>query len=62
MISIQPILLASGILLFRNIQRQLDVKLIKSISYESRLIQSHYEIKDDTHLKTTITFSVATFN
>jgi hypothetical protein len=52
MISIQPILLASGIPLFRNIQRQLDLKLIKSISYESRLIQSHYEIKDYAHLKT----------
>ena len=50
--SIHPIVLAKGIPLFRNIQRQLDLKLIKSSSYQSGLIQSHYEIKDDMHLKT----------
>lgn len=50
-LSIHPIVLAKGILLFRNIQTQLDLKMIKSIYYESGLIQSHYEIKDDTHLK-----------
>jgi dihydrofolate reductase len=50
-LSIHPIVLAKGIPLFRNIQTQLDLKLIKSIYYESGLIQSHYEIKDDTHLK-----------
>lgn len=50
-LSIHPIVLAKGIPLFRNIQTQLDLELIKSIYYESGLIQSHYEIKDDTHLK-----------
>jgi dihydrofolate reductase len=50
-LSIHPIVLAKGIPLFRNIQRQLDLKLIKSSSYQSGLIQSHYEIKDVTQLK-----------
>ena len=50
-LSIHPIVLAKGISLFRNIQRQLDLKLIKSISYQSGLIQLHYEIKDVTQLK-----------
>lgn len=50
-LSIHPILLAKGIPLFRNIQRQSNLKLIKSIYYESGLIQTHYEIKDHTHLK-----------
>jgi dihydrofolate reductase len=50
-LSIHPIVLAKGIPLFRNIQRQLDLKLIKSISYQSGLIQLHYEIKDVTQLK-----------
>ena len=50
-LSIHPIVLAKGIPLFRNIQRQLDLKLIKSISYQSGLIQSYYEIKDVIQLK-----------
>jgi dihydrofolate reductase len=50
-LSIHPIVLAKGIILFRNIERQLDLKLIKSISYQSGLIQSHYEIKDVIQLK-----------
>jgi len=44
-LSIHPIVLAKCIPLFRNIQRQLNLKLTKSISYESGLIQSHYDVK-----------------
>ena len=44
-LSIHPIVLAKGIPLFRNIQRQLNLKLTKSISYESGLIQSHFDVK-----------------
>ena len=50
-LSIHPIVLAKGIPLFRNNQRQSNLKLIKSIYYESGLIQTRYEIKDDMHLK-----------
>jgi len=44
-LSIHPIVLAKCIPLFRNIQRQLNLKLTKSISYESGLIQSHFDVK-----------------
>jgi dihydrofolate reductase len=44
-LSIHPIILGKGIPLFKNIHRQLDLKLINSGSYTSGLIQSHYEVK-----------------
>jgi dihydrofolate reductase len=43
-LSIHPIILGRGIPLFRNLQRQMNLKLVKSIPYESGLIQLHYEL------------------
>jgi dihydrofolate reductase len=44
-LSIHPIVLTEGIPLFKNAQRQLNLKLLKCNSYESGLIQSHYEVE-----------------
>jgi dihydrofolate reductase len=44
-LSIHPIVLTEVIPLFKNIQRQLNLKLLKSNSYESGLVQSHYEVE-----------------
>jgi dihydrofolate reductase len=43
-LSIHPIVLGKGIPLFRNLQRQMNLKLVKSIPYESGLVQLHYEL------------------
>jgi dihydrofolate reductase len=43
-LSIHPIVLGKGIPLFRNLQRQMNLKLAKSIPYESGLVQLHYEL------------------
>jgi dihydrofolate reductase len=42
-LSIHPILLGKGIPLFKNLQRQLNLKLVKSIPYENGLMQLHYK-------------------
>jgi dihydrofolate reductase len=42
--SIHPIVLGKGIPLFRNLQRQMNLTLVKSIPYESGLVQLHYEL------------------
>jgi len=43
-LSIHPIVLGKGIPLFINLQRQMNLKLVKSIPYESGLVQLHYEL------------------
>jgi dihydrofolate reductase len=43
-LSIHPIILAKGIPLFKNIQRQVILKLLKSIPFDNGLIQMHYHI------------------
>jgi len=43
-LSIHPIVLGKGIPLFRNLQRQMNLKLVNSIPYESGLVQLHYEL------------------
>jgi dihydrofolate reductase len=43
-LSIYRIVLGKGIHLFRNLQRQINVKMVKSIPYENGLIQLHYEL------------------
>jgi dihydrofolate reductase len=43
-LSIHPIVLGKGIPLFRNLQRQMNLKLVKSIPFESGLVQLHYEL------------------
>jgi dihydrofolate reductase len=43
-LSIHPIVLGKGIHLFRNLQRQINLKMVKSIPYENGLIQLHYEL------------------
>jgi dihydrofolate reductase len=42
-LSIHPIVNAKGILLFKNVQKQMNMKLVKSIPYENGLMQLHYE-------------------
>ena len=41
-LSIHPIILGKGIPLFKNLQGQLNLKLVKSIPYENGLMQLHY--------------------
>jgi dihydrofolate reductase len=43
-ISIHPLILGKGILLFREIKRQIKLKVLNSITYNSSLIQIHYKI------------------
>ena len=43
-LSIHPIVLGKGTSLFRNLQRQMNLKLVKSIPFESGLVQLHYEL------------------
>jgi dihydrofolate reductase len=42
-LSIHPILLGKGIPLFKNLQRQIDLKLIKSIPYQNGLMQLYFK-------------------
>lgn len=42
-LSVHPILLGRGIPLFKNLQRQINLKLVKSIPYENGLMQLYYK-------------------
>jgi dihydrofolate reductase len=42
--SIHPLILGNGISLFREIKRQIKLKVLNSITYNSGLIQIHYKI------------------
>jgi dihydrofolate reductase len=42
-LSIHPIILGKGIPLFKNLQGQQNLKLVKSIPYENGLMQLHYK-------------------
>ena len=44
-LSIHPIVLTNGIPLFKSLQREVKLKLIKSVSYKNGLVQSRYELK-----------------
>jgi dihydrofolate reductase len=44
-LSIHPIILGNGIALFKNLQGQMNLKLIKSTPYESGLMQLYYKYK-----------------
>jgi len=44
-LSIHPIILGNGIALFKNSQGQTNLRLIKSIPYESGLLQLYYQYK-----------------
>ena len=44
-LSIHPIILDNGIALFKNLQGQTNIKLIKSTTYESGLMQLYYKYK-----------------
>jgi dihydrofolate reductase len=44
-LSIHPIILGNGIALFKNLQGQTNLRLIKSIPYESGLLQLYYQYK-----------------
>lgn len=43
-VSVHPVVLGRGMPLFKNMQRQIDLKLVKSIPYPSGLVQLHYEL------------------
>jgi dihydrofolate reductase len=43
-LSVHPILLGKGKLLFSDIQSRIQLKLIKNIAYSSGLVQVHYQI------------------
>jgi dihydrofolate reductase len=43
-LSVHPIVLGGGIPLFKNLHRQVNLKLIKYIPYENSLVQLHYEL------------------
>ena len=43
-VSVHPVVLGRGIPLFKNVQRQIDLKLVKSISYPGGLVLLHYEL------------------
>ncbi len=43
-LSIHPLILGNGISLFREIKRQIKLKVLNSITYNSGLIQIHYKI------------------
>ena len=42
-LSMHPIVLGRGIPLFKNLQRQLNLKLVKSIPYQNGLMQLYYK-------------------
>jgi dihydrofolate reductase len=42
-LSVHPIVLGKGIPLFENLQKQLNLKLVKSIPYQNGLMQLYYE-------------------
>jgi dihydrofolate reductase len=44
-LSIHPIILGNGIPLFKNLQGQMNLKLIKAIPYENGLMQLYYKYK-----------------
>lgn len=44
-ISIHPIILGKGIELFKNDNKEMQLKLKKNMSYSSGLVQLHYEVK-----------------
>jgi len=44
-LSIHPIILGNGIALFKNLQGQTNLRLIKSTPYESGLLQLYYQYK-----------------
>jgi dihydrofolate reductase len=43
-LSIHPLIIGNGISLFREIKRQIKLKVLNSITYNSGLIQIHYKI------------------
>jgi dihydrofolate reductase len=43
-LSVHPIILGNGKLLFNDIQKRVQLKLINSISYSSGLTQLHYQV------------------
>lgn len=43
-LSVHPIVLGGGIQLFKNLHRHINLKLIKSISYENSLVQLYYKL------------------
>jgi dihydrofolate reductase len=43
-LSVHPIVLSKGIPLFKNVQIELTLKLLKSIPYDNGLVQLHYEL------------------
>lgn len=42
-LSMHPIVLGKGVPLFKNLKKQLDLKLVKSIPYQNGLMQLYYE-------------------
>ncbi|HEY6886013.1 MAG TPA: dihydrofolate reductase family protein [Nitrososphaeraceae archaeon] len=48
-LSIHPIVIAKGIPLFKNVQKQVNMKLLESIPYENGLMQLHYELHHQQH-------------
>jgi dihydrofolate reductase len=43
-LSIHPAVLGRGIPLFKGLTREIQMKLVKTISYPSGLVQLHYEL------------------
>lgn len=46
-LSVHPVLLGEGIPLFRNVSKQVNLKLLGTRSYDSGLVQLHYQVVKD---------------
>ena len=52
-LSIHPIILGKGIPLFKNLKREVNLKLRQSVSFESGLVQLHYKILNSRQSRVT---------